>query len=187
MNEFIKFLNNVSEISKHAQSDLLGCLQSFHYRKGQTVLNEGQVCNYLFFVSSGILRLFYVRNGRQITDYFASEGNLIGGIESFFNRQPTRKIIEAIEPCELIGISFHHLEALYQKHHDVERVGRLLLVHAFLAMQERVFAIQFHSARQRYQQLLADNPDILNRVSLGYIASFLGITQVTLSRIRAER
>jgi CRP/FNR family transcriptional regulator, anaerobic regulatory protein len=187
MDNFIKYLNTIYKLSDDTISDLVTCLTTFEFAKNNTILKQGQVCNYLYFVDKGLLRLFYYRNGKDITDYFATEQNIIGGIDSFFSRKPSEKIIEALEACSLIAISFDNLEKLYQKHHDLERVGRILSIGAFLSMQKRLFAIQFHPAKQRYQELLKSSPDILQRVPLGHIASYLGITQVTLSRIRSQK
>jgi CRP-like cAMP-binding protein len=187
MNNFINYLHTISKLSDNTKADLKNCLTTFEFAKNKTILEQGQICNYLYFVDKGLLRLFYYREGKDITDYFATEQNIIGGIESFFSRKPSDKIIETIEPCSLVAISFDNLEKLYQKHHDLERVGRILSVGAFLSMQKRLFAIQFHPAKQRYQELLESSPDILQRVPLGHIASYLGITQVTLSRIRSQK
>ena len=187
MKNFINYLHAISKLSDGTKLDLENCLTTFEFEKNQTVLKQGQVCNYLYFVNKGLLRLFYYRDGKDITDYFATEQNIIGGIESFFSRKPSDKIIETLEPCELIAISFDNLEKLYQVHHDLERVGRILSIEAFLSMQERLFAIQFHPAKQRYKELLESRPNILQRVPLGHIASYLGITQVTLSRIRSQK
>ncbi len=155
--------------------------------KNHIILKQGQVCNYLYFVEKGLLRLFYFQEGKDISDYFATENSLIGGIDSFFSRKPSNKIIETLEASKLLAISFDDLENLFAKHHDLERVGRLLSVGAFLTMQDRLFAIQFRTATQRYNDLIESSPSIIQRVSLGHIASFLGITQVTLSRIRGQK
>jgi CRP/FNR family transcriptional regulator, anaerobic regulatory protein len=187
MDSFINYLDTISKLSDSTKSDLVNCLTTFEFAKTQTILKQGQVCNYLYFVDKGLLRLFYYRDGKDITDYFATEQNIIGGIDSFFSRKPSDKIIETLEPCILIAISHDNLEELYQKHHDLERVGRILSIGAFLSMQNRLFALQFHPAKQRYQNLLESTPDILQRVPLGHIASYLGITQVTLSRIRSQK
>ena len=187
MNNFINYLHTIYKLSDETKSDLENCLVTFEFSKNHTLLKQGQVCNYLYFVDKGLLRLFYYRDGKDITDYFATEQNIIGGIDSFSSRKPSDKIIETLEPCELIAISFENLEKLYDKHHDLERIGRILSVGAFLSMQERLFGIQFHTAKQRYKELLENNPNILQRVPLGHIASFLGITQVTLSRIRSQK
>jgi CRP/FNR family transcriptional regulator, anaerobic regulatory protein len=187
MNNFIEFLHYVSELSDETKRDLEHCIKTFEFPKNHILLKQGQVCNYLYFVDKGLLRLFYYQDGKDISDYFAVENNLIGGIDSFFSRKPSDKIIETLEQSNLSAISFDDIEKLFAKYHDFERVGRLLSIDAFLSMQERLFAIQFHTAKQRYDNLFKSSPDILQRVPLGHVASFLGITQVTLSRIRGQK
>ena len=161
-------------------------MKTFEFAKNQIVLRQGQVCNYLYFVDQGLLRLFYYRAGKDITDYFATEQSIIGGIDSFFSRLPSKKMIETLEPCRLTAISFNTLEKLYTEYHDLERVGRLLSTAAFLSMQERLYAIQFQKAKERYDELVRNSPSLLQRAPLRHIASYLGITQVTLSRIRGQ-
>jgi CRP/FNR family transcriptional regulator, anaerobic regulatory protein len=185
MENYLDYLNRVSPISEEIKVDLRACFKTFIFEKNTEIVSQGYVCNYLYFVESGLVRLFYWQDGKEITDYFAFENQIIGGIDSFFSRKPSYKIIKTIEPSTLIAISYDDLNRLFEKHHDFEKVGRLLTTYAFLSMQERLFSIQFHPAKQRYESLIKANPDILQRVPLGQIASFLGITQVTLSRIRA--
>jgi CRP/FNR family transcriptional regulator, anaerobic regulatory protein len=187
MNNFTNYLNTVSTLSHETKKDLDNCVKTFEFSKNHVILKQGQVCNYLYYVDEGLLRLYYFQEGKDISDYFALENNLIGGIDSFFSRKPSDKIIETLEASKILAISFDDLENLFAKHHDLERVGRLLSVGAFLTMQDRLFAIQFRTAVQRYKDLIEHSPSIIQRVSLGHIASFLGITQVTLSRIRRQK
>lgn len=187
MDPFIQYLQAISPLRDSTQKDLAQVLKKIELPKNHILLKQGQVCHYLYFVEEGLLRLYYYRDGKDITDYFAPEQNIIGGIDSFFSKKPSEKIIETLEPCKLTAISYTDLEHLYQQHHDLERLGRILSIQAFLSMQERLFALQFHSATQRYQDLLKANPRILQRANLGHIASFLGVTQVTLSRIRTPK
>ena len=184
-NGFINFLNTASSLSNATKFDLKNCLSTLSVDKGDTLLQQEQIGRYLYFVNQGLLRVFYYIDGRDVTQYFATELHIVGAIESFFLQQPSRKIIEALEPCQLTALSYGDLEMLCHRHHDFERVCRMLSNQAFLSMQNRLFSVQFHSAKQRYAQLLESNPLIFQRASLGHIASYLGMTQVTLSRIRS--
>lgn len=187
MFSLINFLTNISPLSDDAIADITARVKVIDLPRQRTVLRAGAVCHYLYFVNSGLLRLFYYRNGKDITDYFATEQSFIGGIDSFFSRVPSRKQIETLEASQLLALSFTDMNLLLDRHHDFERVARLLSVQAFLSMQERLYALQFHPAKQRYDDLVTANPTLLQRVPLGFIASFLGVTQVTLSRIRGQR
>lgn len=187
MNPFLQFLCSIAPLADESATAFSNCVETVALPKAGFLLAEGKVCHHIYFVEQGILRLFYHREDREITDYFSFSGQLIGGIDSFFSRLPSQKIIQALEPCQLHGISYTNLERLYRHHHDLEHVGRLLATEAFLSMQRRLYSLQFHTAQQRYEELITINPTLVNRVPLGHIASFLGVTQVTLSRIRAKR
>lgn len=187
MDKFTAYLNAAVHLSDDARQDVQDCIVQLTLGKNERLIKEGQVCNYLCFVESGLLRQFYYNGEKEVTDYFAFENKLVAGIGSLFSRKPGRKIIEALEPSSLLAISHQNLQQMFAKHHNVERLGRILAIDAFIAMEERIYSLQFHSAKKKYDDLLKNNPTILQRAPLGQIASYLGITQVTLSRIRRQQ
>jgi CRP-like cAMP-binding protein len=187
MDKFTAYLQSITELSEIARQDVQESIVTLTLEKKQRLLRQGQVCNYLCFVEAGLLRQFYHDGEKEVTDYFAFENKLASGIGSLFSRKPGKKIIEALEPSTLLAISHQHLQQLFLKHHDVERVGRIIAIDAFVKLEERIYSLQFHSAKRRYDDLLTNNPTVLQRVPLGQIASYLGITQVTLSRIRGQQ
>jgi CRP-like cAMP-binding protein len=107
-------------------------------------------------------------------------------IISFLTRQPDRRGIELLEDSVLWGMHHDELEQLYKHHHDIERLGRLLVSFGLIQLQQRFDDLHFATAAQRYRTLMDTNPSFIQRVPLGMIASYLGITQETLSRIRAQ-
>lgn len=187
MENFIKYLQSFSKLSEETIGNLRENIVSFQLSKNQILLKKGQTCKYLYFVDSGLLKQFYYDHDKEIIDYFASENKIASAIGSLFKQKPGNKIIKAIEPGFLSAISFTNLEILFNKHHDLESVGRLIAIEAFILIEERIFSLQFHSAKKRYDDLLKNNINILQRAPLGDIASYLGITQVTLSRIRSQK
>jgi len=102
-------------------------------------------------------------------------------------RTPSRLIIQTLEPSEIYGIHHNDLMMMVDKYRDVERLLRNMMTGGFIMSQQRMFSIQFESAQQRYKKLLEHHPNIIQRVPLAHIASFLGITQETLSRIRGMK
>ena len=187
MSMFAEYLGSVSELPAVIVQQLSAATISQKVPKDHQLLRSRTTSREIYFVVSGLARTFYELDGRDVTQYFATEGTIIGGVDSFFSQRPSDIQIQTLEPCLLQSISYQTLEKLYQQSHALERVGRLLSTQAFLRMQERLYSLQFHSATQRYHNLLASSPDILQRASLGHVASYLGMTQVTLSRIRAQR
>jgi CRP-like cAMP-binding protein len=111
---------------------------------------------------------------------------IIGPMVRRFPIKNTQHKVELLEDTEVVFISFAELEQLYQKHHDVERLGRLIAIQALLHLQKKVDSIQLLSAKQRYAQFLEDYPSLQQRVSLTHIASYLGMNLVTLSKIRRK-
>ncbi|WP_247234604.1 Crp/Fnr family transcriptional regulator [Telluribacter sp. SYSU D00476] len=149
------------------------------------LLKVGQVSYHMYFVNIGLVRVYYHRDDLDVTDYFAIDQQFIGGVESLFTRQPSRKAIQLIEDSDLYYFSATDFEACCLKYHGIETAARKLATFAFLEGQQRIESIRFYSAKERYDELERKYPGISNRCPLKYIASYLNITQVSLSRIRA--
>ncbi|WP_089054512.1 Crp/Fnr family transcriptional regulator [Flavobacterium oncorhynchi] len=147
-------------------------------------VKEGQFADKLYFVISGSARAYYTKNGKDITDWFAFEGDFVSAIDSFFRDSQTIYNIELLEPTILLQISRETVLALSDKHHCFEKLGRIAVTKTMLKLQERVVSIQFESALQKYKSLLNTRLDIIQRVQLTHIASYIGVTLETLSRIR---
>ena len=161
--------------------------QQWKLPKDYLLLKEGIVSDYIYFVSSGLARIYYFKHGKEITEWLAMDDTFFLSITSFFKRTPSKLNIHTIEPSVIMGIHHDDLMHLCDEYHDVERWLRKLLTRSLISSQQRMDAIQFETALRRYRRLAEEHPTILQRVPLSYIASFLGITQETLSRIRAHR
>jgi CRP-like cAMP-binding protein len=131
-------------------------------------------------------RIYYYKDGIDITESFAFENSLIARVESLFTGKPSKKGIQVLEDSDFIGINSPALFDLYDRFPEIERLFRKIFEAAYVDTVNRIESIQFHSAEERYRDLLKFSPDILQRVPLKHIASYLGITQVSLSRIRAR-
>jgi CRP-like cAMP-binding protein len=162
-------------------------------KKSSTVLSldklsliekEGQLVGKMYFIVSGCLRAFYIKDGKDITDWFAFEGDFISSINSFFQDVPSKHNIELLESTTFLEISKETIFALTNTHHCFERLGRIAVTKTMLQLRERIVSIQFETAQQKYESLINIRPDIIQRVPLTHIASYLGITLETLSRIR---
>ena len=155
--------------------------------KNRDVQSIGHTCRTIYFINKGIARIYYYKDEVDITESFAFEHQVVVRYESLFTGRPSRKAIQALEDTELVAIDAGKLFQLYDRYPDIERLFRKIFEAAHVDTINRVESIQFHSAAERYQALLRASPDIIRRVPLKYIASYLGITQVSLSRIRARR
>ena len=151
-------------------------------------LKEGQVSNQIGMVTKGLLRSFIFDDmANEITTAFYPEGSLIISFESFNNRVPSKENIRAIEDSELMVISFEKQKELYRLIPAWNQICKDLADANSRKMMERANQFQTMSATERYRKFCADNPDILQRVTLGHIAAYLGINIATLSRIRKKK
>lgn len=150
------------------------------------LLQSGQVCRHLYFVEKGALRGFYNADGKEVTHWFGFENDFVTSFHSFITQQPAVENIQLTEHSILWAISKPDLESLLNTHHETERLLRIAYENYYIKLEERFIGTQFKSAAERYENLLQQNAHILERMPLGYIASYLGITQETLSRIRSR-
>ena len=186
MQELIRLLDFLYRLSGPERDELLAAWKPVSCPKGHFLVPEERVCNHIFFITKGVARIFYYKHDREVTEWLALDNSMFFSIRSFFERVPTHLIIQLLEDSELLAIHHDELIRLCDRYHEVEKLFRRIITGSLLLSQIRMESIQFETAQQRYERLIRDRPDIVQRVPLGYIASYLGITQETLSRIRAQ-
>ena len=184
MHAFLSFVHQHIQLSPAAEEALLGITIRKEYPKGHQLVTAGTTCRYIWFIESGLARTFYLKDGKDITDWISPEHTISCSLVSFLTQRPDIRYIELLEPSVVCSLYYEDLERLYTAFHEIERLGRLLVNNGLILMQQRFDELHFATARERYQQLLDTYPGLLNRVPLGMIASYLGITQETLSRMR---
>ena len=155
--------------------------------KKQLVLKEGQVAHKMYFIEKGCVRGYYLKEGQEVNSWFMKEGDFVISIVSFYTKLPSEEIIETLEESLLWSISRQNLERLYLQYPAFNLVGRLLTEKYYVLSEQRTQSLRKETADERYRNLLAAFPDISNRVPLKYIASYLGISPETLSRLRAKK
>lgn len=154
--------------------------------RNELLLRQGQVCRYLYFVDTGAVRGFYNLDDKEITHWFGFEKDFVTSFHSFITGEPAVENIQLLEGSILWRISKEKLTALYNPFHEIERLVRIVYENYYIRLEERYVNAQFKTAKERYDNLLLQTPHILERVALGQISSYLGISQETLSRIRAK-
>jgi len=183
---YLNLLSEFSHLSEKSKSELLKYISTKKIAKGDFVLKHGEICKHIYYVNSGFLRIFYYKNGKNITEWFASPSHFCFSIASFFAATPSNLVIEAIDDSEVIYLSKEGLENLKKTNLEIANLLIELYSGSLIASQKRMESIQFETAKQRYSNLMKEQPSILNKVPLHYIATYLGITQETLSRIRSK-
>lgn len=167
-------------------ADFQAIATSAWFPKHHLLHEEGHICNHLYFVEEGIVHSYYHKDGKAITAHFATEGQSVSAIDSYLAQKRSRYNLQVLEPALVHCLHRKEVEELLAQKPAYEKYVRLFLEQIYLELAERVEALLFHTARERYQQLLEQHPTLCQRVNLGYIASYLGITSETLSRIRAQ-
>jgi CRP-like cAMP-binding protein len=186
MKTLFEHIRQYCHLGNPALKSMGAVLQKVELPKGSFLITEGKVCHHVYFLEKGCLRGFYNLDGKEISYWFAFENSFVTSFLSFITRKPGIENIQLIEDCTLWAITHEHLQHLYATHADIERLGRIMHERYYVMLEERFVSNHFREARERYENLLAHAPHILQRVPLGYVASYLGITQETLSRIRSK-
>lgn len=157
------------------------------YTKKNIILDTGHYSRNVYFIEQGLLRMFYYKAGKDITHYFFPEQTFAAGTESVFHHKKSMYGMEVVETSTITLVPFDVIEKLALHSIAVNRLIQTILLQALMGFSTRLQSLQFETAQERYQKLLEQHPDILLRAPLGDIASYLGISQQTLSVIRSQR
>lgn len=187
MEELLFFLNSIHPLNKDTRNFLISKLQFVEISKKSFLLKEGNVCREIYFVSKGLLRCFYIKHDKEISSWFMREGDVIISVESFFKQTESQEQIQALEDSSLYYISYDEMQFAFANFSDFNTIGRILTEKYYVLSEQRLYSLRMRRASERYLFLLNHFPQILLRVPLKYIASYLGITEETLSRIRSMK
>lgn len=185
--ELPEILKNSITLSVEMEEKLKVLLERRELTKGQYLFRQGEVCRQLFLIEKGFARIFYMSStGKEITAWFSAENDFITPIDAFFQHKATQDNCEMLEDSIVYSLKYSDLEALLN---NPEAVNLAFITSFQIAkkMSEYIVSIKFQTAEERYNTLIHNYPSIFQRASLGHIASYLGITQETLSRIRAGK
>lgn len=185
-NSFFTILESFYPISEEIKKALFESTQVIHYPKGYNLFTVNEIVTKAYYIYKGIGRTFYYKEGREITNNFYAENQIITSPTSFFTVQPAYEIGELIEDSVLIEMSKETIEGLCLKYMALNYVMRKLGEIFYTALDQRFYSIHMRSAKERFDILMDTQPDLFHRAPLGQIASFLGMTQETLSRLRTR-
>ena len=154
------------------------------FDKGELLLSEGQVSHNIILVGKGLIRQFYYKNGKDVTEHFSYEGCIIMCIESLLKQEPTRLMIEALEDGTAYLLNYNKLMLLAETSWEVNMFYRKILEFSLITSQVKADSWRFETARERYNNLLQAQPEVIKRAPLSHIASYLLMTPESLSRVR---
>ena len=171
----------------HEELDMLeSILVAKRFAKNEKILSEGETCENIYWIVKGLVRQYYYKNGKELTEYMATENTIVMCIESLFGEQPSRLQIMAIEPTILYCLPKAKLEAVAMKSVNIQILYRKILEESLILSQIHADMLRFESAIDRYQKLVKRSPQLVLRAPLVYIASYLQMTPETLSRVRTQ-
>lgn len=171
----------------HDELDMLeGILVPMKFQKGEYILREGEVCKNIFWIVKGLVRQFYHKNGKELTEYMATENTICMAIESLFHEEPSKQQIVALEPTIIYALPKAALEQEAIKNVNIQMLYRKILEESLIISQKHADMLRFETAQNRYAKLVKQSPQLVLRAPLVYIASYLQMTPETLSRVRTS-
>ena len=186
MENLKKYIENFTDLSEKSWIILNECFTELQVKKGTYLLKENEVCNSIFFISSGFCKSFYNKDGKEINTAFYFEKDFFTNITSLKSGEKSKYAIKVCEDSEVIKFDKSALLDAYQKSQEIESFGRKILELIVKKQEEQIDTFKLLSPAQRYENLILKQPNILQRVSLTQISSYLGISRETLSRIRGK-
>lgn len=184
--DICEILDQVHVLPAPSKKKLLDHIRERHYPKGYHLFFADQRVYHYYFLKSGICRAYTHRQDKEVTFWFGKEGDIIFPLQVRYNSAETYESLELLEDCTFYEISLSDLQAFFDADIAIANWGRMSIERDYIRAEKAFIARQFKTSLERYNELLAEFPNITQRVSLGVIASYLGITQVNLSRIRAK-
>lgn len=155
------------------------------FQRGEFILAEGEVSKDIYWIAKGLVRLFYEKNGKELTEHLAVENNIVMSIESLFREKPTHLQIMALEPTVVYAMPRLQLERKAIRSVNIQMLYRKILEESLIRSQVYADMMRFESAKSRYERFMKQHPQVVLRAPLVYVASYLQMTPETLSRVRA--
>ena len=170
----------------HEELDVLeSILVPMKFAKGEMILSEGEVCENIYYIERGLIRQFYFKTGKQITEHLGEARTIFMCIESLFREEPTKLQVEAIEPTTVYELPKRRLEQVALHNVNIQILYRKILEESLIISQVHADLVRFETAQDRYKKMCKLSPQVILRAPLVYIASYLQMTPETLSRVRA--
>ncbi len=184
---FKNFIRKITPISDTEFDETIIFFQEQTLKKGDYFVKQGKICRQIAFINKGFLRTFYLNNkAEETTSCFCKENTLTTSYKSFILQQPSALSIQALEHTELLVIDYENLQELYYTSAVWQNIGRVVAEREYMVMEQYASVLNNETAKEKYLRLLKEHPAILQKATVEDIASYLGITRRTLSRIRQE-
>ncbi len=184
MNKVFQSIARYIPLSEELKAEVQKRMVRQTFKKKELVLDADTVCKSSYFIEKGIMRLFFLKDGKEITEFFCAENEWMNSPKSFMQQITDTYYIDTVEETVAWKLHVADLVYLFETFPEMEKYARMDMGSTFGYIMERLAALRFASAAEKYQHFLQTYPDIHHRLPLGMVASYVGITQETLSRLR---
>ena len=182
---FIDHYSSSQQLTDHTKAEICNHLSILHLNKKHVLIKENQQHDFAYFVIKGAVRSYFLKDGIEVNTWFALENDMVGSLQNF-NDKPSRETIELVENCTLIAINIKKIKPLMFSNIQIANFINKIIEEYALFLEDKFYFSQMANSIDKYLTLLDKEPQLLQRIPLTYIASFLGITRETLSRLRAK-
>jgi CRP/FNR family transcriptional regulator, anaerobic regulatory protein len=187
MEQLLGFLETIHPLSEGLKIHLSKTIKIKELPKKEFLLKAGHVCREVCFIKKGLLRCFYINEDTEVCSWFMKEGDVIYSVESFLLQRQSYESIQAIEEAIVFYIDYSELQYIYNTYPEFNFIGRVLTEKYYTLSEQRLYSLRMHRADERYSYMMNKFPDLMQRVPLKYLASYMGMTEVWLSKVRAKR
>lgn len=186
MGDWLESFQKMTQLSDIELAAIMEMAKNATFSQGDFFSTPDNTCKQIAVLQSGIGRVYHLHDGKEITDYFntTTRNQLVSSFVSFLKRKPSREYVQFLTDSEVLVINYDQLQELYDRFPSFERLGRLMAERNYLLALERIESLQYHNATQRYESFLNLYPGLMNQIPHHYVASYLGVTPESLSRIR---
>jgi len=178
-------LNRFGPLPEGIMEELIAHARYGEASRGRIFIHQGDFNDDVCLVLEGVVRAYHTVEDKEYTDWFALRGQFFSAVNCYFQGVPSTHTYHAVRPSRYLRFPKSVIEGMAERHHLMERFVRATVTESFLILQNRIVYHRFKTAAERYEELLADTPDLFQQVPLKYIASYMGVSPETLSRIRA--
>lgn len=185
--EISQILTEIYPLPPESITKMCAYINEVSYQKGHIILRAGKIEKKTFFIKKGVVRAFATPGENDITFWFGEEGETVLSMQSYVENNKGYEHVELLENCDFYEVNIRDLQELFKTDIHISNWGRKLAEKELVKIEKRLISRELQSAKQRYDELISKRPSLLQRVPLKFIASYLGITQVSLSRIRKEK
>ncbi|HEY4291393.1 MAG TPA: Crp/Fnr family transcriptional regulator [Puia sp.] len=186
MEELIFYLHSIAPLSEKLEKWLRTIIKKYEFKAGDKILEPGHKCDKIFFVKTGLIRIYHMLDGQEVSDWFIKEGDVCISVGSFFDQSDSEEFLVALEDCECWGIKFEELEKTFVKFIEFNIHGRKISNRYYAELYRRSSALKRQTPDRKYQMLIDKNESFLTRISPDHMASYLDVGRSTYFSIKKD-